>query len=509
MVPPEQPLRNLVQCCCGSAGCCGVSMTSAVYITWNFQLGGGGRYEQTVVHSPCPGNPYTESDSRTTGPVGIGRCSGTCRNCRPVNCVDDVPQDYEFIEEGWSGVNIPGLTLRCPIQSITYPISTFYWCAVVGGVRGDTSLQYYGQRQLDDFSPGTVYMNYLAPNNGADGGCCAIGFDWSTTIHPAADVTTSSAPSIRWWNRAKYYDYARAFRMARNNAVAARAVVAGGNFSILDMGNNVIYQWALAAYTLEGLRAAIDATPEYVCEANYGADAWTQNLPAAWFVDQDVVIPLNVGVPPARVDIEYGTPMPMGQPAEDFQPGAGAFWEVVGSGANDGYMVMPVQAVNGVVSAHPKWIGPVGIDAEACYCLGFGTQVINPQTPNQVSPIWWWTNTLTMPEGGVQGDYPTVGCHERTPGSCAIAVAAQSCQGGMGVYDWPAWGTYGSFLRCGSPESFTAGFGTENEDEVLGCDFCCTNEDCCCTLIKEKRTFSEYVSGSWQLVRTCNEPSNE
>ena len=502
-------MRNLVQCCCGSAGCCGVSMTSAVYITWNFQLGGFGSRRVTVTNSDCPQTSYLTGETQVSGPSGIGACYGTCRKCRGPVCVGEQPQDTDSFEESAGGVNIPGLTLRCPIQSITYPISTFYWCAVVGGVRGDTSLQYYGQRQLDDFSPGTVYMNYLAPNNGADGGCCAIGFDWSTTIHPAADVTTSSAPQIRWWNRARYYDYARAFRMARNNAVGARAVVAGGNFSIVDMGNNVIYQWALAAYTLEGLRAAIDATPEYVCEANYGADAWTQNLPAAWFVDQDVVIPLNVGVPPARVDIEYGTPMPMGQPAEDFQPGAGAFWEVVGSGAFDGYMVMPVQAVNGVVSAHPQWAGPVGIAAENCYCFGFGTQVIHPQTPNQMPQEWWWTNTASMPFGGVQGTFPMPECHTRSEPDCAITLFANSCAGGMGSYDWPSWGTYGSILRCGSPESFTAGATTQVTSEKRACDPYCCNGDCCCDTIISDFKFGDHVNGSWQLVRTCNEPSNE
>lgn len=480
-------------------------MTGAVYITWNFQLGGCGSYTQTVMHSECPQSTYDTTVTDTSGPTGMGSCVGVCRNCRPINCIDDQPQDFDFEESSCGGVNIPGLTLRCPIQSITYPVTTYTWCAVVAGVRGDTSLQYYGQRQVDDFSPGTVYMNYSTPDGGADGGCCALAYDWSTNIDPLAVVTTASSPQIRWHNRARYFDYPRAYRMARNNAVAARAVVAGGNFSILDMANNVIYQWALAAFTLEQLRAAIDATPEYVCEANYGGDAWTQNLPAAWFVNQDVVIPFNVGVPPARVDVEFGTPITIGQLTEEFQPGAGAQWEVQGSGPFDGYFVMPVQAVNGVVSSHPNWRGPSGIAAESCYCHGFGTSVIDPQNPNQVPQTWWWTNTSSMPSGGVQGTFPFPACHERNPGDCSITSYATPCPNGLFAADWPAWGTYGSFLRCGSPETFTAGETIETTRERRGCDYCCTTEDCCCTTNNEKFKSSEYVSGSWQLVRTCNE----
>lgn len=506
-------MRNLVQCCCGSAGCCGVDLTGAVYITWNFQLGGGASYKMTQVFSECPQDTYNEGDSQTSGPSGIGACSGTCRNCLPLNCPGDPPQpqDADTVEEGFAGVNIPGLTLRCPIQTITYQVSTFTWCAVVGGVRGDTSLQYYGQVQVDDFSPGTVYMNYRAPNGGADGGCCAVAFNWSTVPSDDADVITSSSPQIRWHNRARYHDYPRAYRMARNNAVAARAVVAGGNFTIEDNATppNIIYQWVLANYTLEGLRAAIDATAEYVCEANYGADAWTQDLPAEWFVDQNVAIPLNVGTPPARVDIEYGTPINIGQLTEDFQPAAGAVWEIVGSGPYDGYFVRPVQAVDGVVSAHPQWAGPVGLAAESCYCHGFGTQVIDPNNPNQVPGTWWWTNTADMPSGGVQGTWPYLGCSERERGTCNVLVAATQCPSGQAVLDWPAWGTYGSILRCGSPEVFTTGETLDINNEQVDCDFCCTNEDCCCSKVTEIWKYTEYVSGSWQLIRTCSEAVNE
>jgi hypothetical protein len=480
-------------------------MTSAVYITWTFQIGQWGELSSISNYSDCPGDPASVEGSTQGGPANIGRCGGECNNCGCRGCINDQINDCDRRTKNYGGVNIPGLTLRLPIVQITYPVATYTWCAVVNGVRGDTSLLYYGQRQRDDFTPEVVYMNYKAPSNGGEGGCCAIGFDWSLTPHPAADVSITAAPVVYWDNRAKYYDYPRAYRMAHNGVPGSRAVVANGLFTIYDGNNVVLYQWVLANYTLEQLRVLIDATPAFVCDANYGADAWTQNLPAAWFVDQDVNIPPNVGIPPARVDIEYGTPINIGSLTEDFQPGAGAMWRVEGAGAFDGYQVMPVLATNGVVSTHPYWIGNGGIGAEQCYCHGFGAHVFkDANTPQPAT--WWWTNSQAdMTSGGVAATLPMPGCNTKDMNCNIIPPAALPCPGGINVTDWPGWGVYGFYIGCGFPSSFTTGSSFYSYHKYTECDFCCTTSDCCCGDHDEQFNFGDYVSGSWSLTRTCNE----
>ncbi len=492
------------RCCCNQPGnCCNCEVCGgAVYITWMFQFGGHGEEKVTGTNTDCPCDSIHTESATATGYSSPGACSGFCKTCPRAKCVGDNPprpRDYSHRYRLASGVNIPGVTLRCACQEVSYSDVQLYWCVEnEEEVVADTSLQYTARRWTCDYSPGTVYMNYFTPNGGAEGGCCAIAYDWSTYQDPAADKVVACVPVIKFTARAKYQDYCVAYRMARTGN-ARRAVVELGYFRILDENDDVIHEWLLADYTLEELRVEIDAVSDLICEAAYGGDQFTHDLPAAWFVDQDVAIPVDNAnnVPPPRVAIKFGT-MTLGTKTEFKQPGAGAQWNVTDN--LNGYLMMPVQPVDGVIDFHPLWVGPTDpAAAEDCFCRGFCGQVLGP---SQTLPgDWWATNSPSYLQGGILGQWPNINCLERDT-DCNVIGPQSGCDP-----DVPSWGIYGFWVNCGPAGTFTYGEGLRFESVDQECGDSCApvqnGYDPVCTRVEREATSSVHVSGFWMLQRTC------